>query len=104
MFGKKKRKPQCRAVATDAEGRIVLDAPAESLQLSEEAVIALSVEYFNDPEPCEIHREAVRWRAIQQLQEGRARDVDFPVTDLDEALRSLFPKGTRAIRLTESAP
>lgn len=35
--------------------------------MPEEIIIALSVQYFDDPEPCHIHRAAVLTRAMEEL-------------------------------------
>ena len=42
-----------------ADEAVLASCPAAEFALPEETVLALSVEYFNDPEPCSIHRGAV---------------------------------------------
>lgn len=40
-----------------------------SLPLKEEAVIKRSIEFYNDPEPCMIHRSAVMNRIFAEIEE-----------------------------------
>lgn len=103
MFGKKRRGGQSRVVALDGSGAIVWQCPAEDFQLPEAATLALSVEFFNDPEPCEIHCAAVRWRALQQLKE-LSGGQPVPIGALEAPLRACFPEGTSAVRVEEAAP
>ena len=69
MFGRKRRKSQPHIVVWDADRAVLADCALMELPIPESAVIALSVAFFNDPSPCEIHRGAVRWRATQELLE-----------------------------------
>lgn len=104
MFGKKKRKAECRVVARDASGAVLMDVAEGEFALPEDVTIRLSVEFFNDPQPCEIHRAAVRWRALQQLKDGCPANADMALESLEESLRRLFPKGTRTVRIAEETP
>ena len=101
MFGRKKRKADYRIAALDASGAVLCEALSEDFQIPEAATLALSVEFFNDPQPCEIHRAAVRWRALQQLREAVPTGERVPVATLDASLRQLFPEGAQAVLLTE---
>ena len=104
MFGKKRRKTECQIIARDASGATLLAQSASEFQLPEDVTLDLSIEFFNDPQPCEIHRAAVRWRAIQQLQESCQKNVDIPLSSLDEGLRRFFPSEARFIQIAEAAP
>ena len=102
MFGKWKRQRLCRIVVRGAAGEILMDADEANYTLSEAAVVALSVEFFNDPEPCEIHRAAVRHRAVQQLREACPSGVDVPADGLTSELRALLPEGAATVRFEEA--
>ena len=104
MFGKKRRKADHRITVTDAAGSAILDVMSTDFELPEEAVIRLSIEFFNDPSPCEIHRAAVRWRAVQQLVESCPKGQKVPVEKLDPLLRGVFPKGAVAVYIVEETP
>ena len=65
----------------EAEGSVIYDGRIDRMIIAESHVIELSVQFYNDPEPCFIHRGAVlsrifgeieaaldeEWRAIDQL-------------------------------------
>lgn len=101
MFGRKRRKAEPRAAALDAAGAVLAEAPLMEFPISEEAVVALSIEFFNDPEPCEIHRGAVRWRVLQAMKEasgGRA----VPVEALEPAIRAALPEDCAVVKVWEA--
>lgn len=43
------------------------EGPVSEIPLTEEAILSASIRYFNDPEPCEIHRSAARLRIAADL-------------------------------------
>ncbi len=99
MFGRKRPKRTWQ-VELWAGDRLIDEAPLEEFQFPEAGVIAMSVEFFNDPTPCEIHRGAVRWRALQAMKEasgGERRSVDA----LESAVRAALPEGASAFRVRE---
>jgi hypothetical protein len=51
----------------DCEGRIILEQKLTSLPLREEVIRSKSIEFFNDPEPCMIHRTAVMKRLYMEI-------------------------------------
>ncbi len=53
----------------DASDRIMLKKKLTGLPLREEVVLKWSVEWFNDPEPCMIHRSAVMKRLFMEWAE-----------------------------------
>ena len=101
MFGKKRRKAQWRVTVRGADGRVLAEAPLAEFPLPETAVIRLSVEYFNDLEPCEIHRAAVRSRAMQELREACPEGRETALNALPEDLRDLLPEGAATVRIAE---
>ena len=61
----------------------------------------LSVKFFNDPAPCEIHRSAVRIRAFYEVweacpEEGKIRFNELPV-ELQEFFGE-FPSESYVVR------
>ncbi len=56
-----------RLVITTPSGDTAFSGDARDFILPEECVLRLSMEFFNDPAPCEIHRGAVRDRAFQEI-------------------------------------
>jgi hypothetical protein len=85
------------------DGSTLLQCPLTSLPLRDDAVLRLSVEFFDDPEPCMIHRSAVMSRMYMELLEyflhGLERgSSNFPIADMPERLASFFTvKGCHAI-------
>lgn len=55
--------------AIGKDNRIVLEKNLKHLPLREESIIAKSIEFFNNPEPCMIHRSAVINRICMELME-----------------------------------
>jgi len=53
----------------DSKGNVVLEKKLTSLPLKEEVVINKSVEFFDDPEPCMIHRSAVMKRLYMEIDD-----------------------------------
>ena len=46
---------------------LLYDGYLKDLPLREEVILQKSVEFFDDPEPCHIHRSAVRTRLTAEL-------------------------------------
>jgi hypothetical protein len=78
------------------------------LPLSEKNILALSVRYFNDPEPCYIHRSAVLNRIYNELNEFFKSDctdgAGLMKTDcLPESVRVYFDMFEDVKEITVSA-
>ena len=60
MFGKKKRKAECRVVARDASGAVLMDVAEGEFALPEDVTIRLSPKrlQFFGPEGCSCNRTA----------------------------------------------
>ena len=99
MFGKKRRR-QTFEIELWAGDALIDRAPMEEFQFPEDGIIAMSVEFFNDPAPCEIHRAAVRWRALQAMKETSAGER-APVEALESAVRAALPGEASAFRVRE---
>jgi hypothetical protein len=49
------------------DGTVLFEGPLDRLRFTEKLIIAKSVYFFNDPEPCFIHRSAVAARLFGEL-------------------------------------
>ena len=103
MFGRKKnaRRKVSMLILLDAAGSEISACPVSEYELPEEVVLALSTEYFNDPEPCEIHRGAVHNRVMMELMESIAPGATRPLGELPEEMRAWFPAETAYVRIAE---
>ncbi len=66
MFGHKKK----IYVTLSADHTELYQGPWNDLPLAEELIIAKSIEFFDDANPCFIHRDAVRVRLLAELEEA----------------------------------
>lgn len=103
MFGRKKKARRKGAVLVLLDGsmREISVCPLREYVLPEKVVLALSVEYFNDPEPCEIHRGAVHNRVMMELMESIAPGSTRPLGELPEEMQAWFPAETAYVRIAE---
>ena len=103
MFGRRKRKTAAQAKITilDEEGRILYHDLLSGLAFSDELVVRMSVAFFNDPEPCEIHRSAVRSRLFAELEQALGDGEETDIGQLGDvgAWFAAYP-GARRIRIT----
>ncbi len=65
---KRKKKAAVRLTMWNANGEIVYDDRLENLRLPNEVILSMSVEFFDDPEPCQIHRGACMARAFAEIE------------------------------------
>ena len=68
MFVKKKEKEECIRICLN--GVEIYRGTMTDLPLKEEIILGKSDEFFNDPNPCFIHRSAVRVRLLAELEEA----------------------------------
>lgn len=103
MFGRKKksRRKSVMLILLDSASREISACPISEYVLPEEVILALSVEYFNDPEPCAIHRGAVHNRVMMELMETCAPGTTRPIGEFSEAMRAWFPAETAFVRIAE---
>lgn len=71
MFGK--RKKQENEICVRLGEHEVYRGTLTDLPLKEEIILEKSEEFFNDPNPCFIHRSAVRVRLLAELEEAAGR-------------------------------
>ena len=57
-------------VTLSADHTELYQGPWNDLPLAEELIIAKSIEFFDDANPCFIHRDAVRVRLLAELEEA----------------------------------
>ena len=91
MFGKKKK--QENEICVRLGEHEVYRGTLTDLPLKEEIILEKSEEFFNDPNPCFIHRSAVRVRLLAELEEA-AR----PCATIEEWFRHI-EEYTRLLRL-----
>ena len=103
IFLKKDRVARCtsRITLLDANDSALAVCPTGKFALSEAMVLALSKEYFNDPEPCAIHRGAVRRRAIMDLLERCPAGETASLALLSPRQQTYFADGMAAVRIEE---
>ncbi len=83
----------------DDDGKTLFDEPMEQLRLPEEIVLKLSQEFFDDPAPCPIHRNAVTIRALAELQTCLEVETVQPVSGLSARVAAYLGAYPRAARL-----
>ena len=89
MFSRKRR-PVWMASLEDEKGQLLYHGVIERLSFEESYVLALCMEFFGDPNPCEIHRSAVVIRAIEELRAACVSQGWVPVCELTERIRGLL--------------
>ncbi len=100
MFGiKKKPNEKHFLVLLDSQKNEILRCDRNEFILPEEIVIQLSIRYFDDEEPCEIHRSAVRKRFLMELLPQLDMAADTAIEKLENIDPKCFPEDAEYIRL-----
>lgn len=88
MFGRKKTAPSAapQRIRIDGPDGALYDGALTALTVPEPLIIELSIEFFDDPEPCQIHRGAVLRRVFMELME-LGEDSTTPAAALPDAAR-----------------
>lgn len=86
-WGKKEKRRPATLTLWDGDGHACFDGELAGLVIPEAVVLALSVKFFNDPEPCYIHRGAVLTRALEELAQVLPAGGRIAVKDLPGAQR-----------------
>lgn len=68
LFKNKKKAPAFPRVQLFAGDRLLYDGNLKDLPLKESVIIEKSIYFFDDPEPCYIHRGAVQARLTEELR------------------------------------
>lgn len=72
----------------DSCGNVVYDDRLDNLRLPDEEILALSVEFFDDPEPCQIHKSACMVRAFSEIEAACGKKS--AIEDLPERIRGFL--------------
>ena len=102
LFGKKKTKPK-KKFSIIAAGVEVFRAPLIEIPLKENTIIEKSIQFFDDPEPCYIHRGAVVTRLADELAQAaeQAGGILEGAALREEYKAWLAFEGIESIRLIE---
>ena len=69
FFKKKSAAPALPSVRILAGDNVVYEGLLKDLPIKETVLIEKSISFFDDPEPCFIHRNAVRVRLTEELHQ-----------------------------------
>lgn len=94
MFGRKKTAPGAarnapQQIRVDGPAGVLYDGALTALTVPEPLIIELSMEFFDDPEPCQIHRGAVLRRVFMELMELGENSTTAAADLPDDARRYL---------------
>ena len=96
MLGRKTRNTQSGSHSRDIEvrldGKVLFSGSLADLPLKEEWIIKKSVEFFNDPEPCFLHRSAVAIRLLNEIWDSETDGAESEYPD--------YPKGALIFKQT----
>lgn len=71
MFSKTKHKPKTvKYITVHSNDTILYDGKWDELPFDEKIIIEYSIRFYDDPNPCYIHRGAVRVRLLAELEES----------------------------------
>lgn len=93
MFFPRKKVPQ---LVLSGEGIILYRGPLSDIPLDEDKILETSIQLYKDPEPCYIHRGAVRQHLTAELSKmlNEATTPDFSMleeyTGIDYIDRAVF--------------
>lgn len=89
MFGWKKQKRLLKI--WDVNEKMLFCDELQTLELPEQLILSLSKEFYNDPNPCEIHRSAVMTRVFMEFEEVLRVGERCEMLTLPERLRECIP-------------
>ena len=76
---------ECRNIEVRLDDTVLFAGDLMDLPLKDEWIIKKSIEFFNDPEPCFIHRSAVTIRLLNEIWDSavtrggtESEYVDYP--------------------------
>ncbi len=82
MFGfRKKTAARPQITLWGSGGDPLYKGPLTGLRLTDETIVSLSVHFFNDPEPCEIHRSAVLSRVFTEIEAALSVGATVEIAD-----------------------
>ncbi len=68
MFSKRNKKPKTVFFIYDSRGTLLFTGELTALPIKEAIIIQKSIEFFNDHQPCYIHRGAVTVRLLAEIE------------------------------------
>lgn len=84
----------------DARGERLSCGPVSRYALPEPQMLELSMEFFQDPQPCMIHRSAILCRVYGELEDClRENGGEMEIADLSTAVRALFEADSQGARV-----
>ncbi len=101
MFKRKRKQKQKRTLTIRNEHATLYEGPVQELPIVDERIIAGSIEFYDDPEPCMIHRSAVISRYymqietwLDQIEYKNSQPID--IDEIPEEIKALLdmPVGT----------
>jgi len=85
----------------DAEGYTIYDGCIDRIMVEEDRVIELSIQFYNDPEPCFIHRGAVLSRIFSEIEGALSeewREIDQLHANVKKHLSMYTARDARVVR------
>lgn len=67
MFKKKNKNPKTQVSFFDNNDKLLFEGELDSIPIKEDVIIRKSIEFFNDHNPCYIHRGAVTVRLLGEI-------------------------------------
>lgn len=71
-------KPSLPFITLYADGQEIYKGLLSEIPLKENMILSKSIQFFDDPEPCHIHRRAVRVRLTEEILSECVRDRISP--------------------------
>ena len=75
FFRKKSAAPALPSVRILSGEQMVYEGLLKDIPIKEEVLIEKSIYFFDDPEPCFIHRDAVRVRLTEELHQELLKET-----------------------------
>ena len=99
MFRARSRDPIL--TVRDPDGATLVEAPLSIFPYEESGIIRSSIEFYHDPEPCEIHRGAIASRSAAHFKMVCPLGKTVEVSALDPLLQALLPPQAATVQLKE---
>jgi len=74
LFKKSKDNLMKETVIISCANQVLFEGLLKEIPLLEEIIIQKSIHFFDDAEPCEIHRSAVRLRLLAEIEKELLED------------------------------
>jgi hypothetical protein len=105
LFGKKAKDKYrfCTILLRGKDRTVLFTGPLETLRFPEKLIAAKSLNYFNDPEPCFIHRGAVEVRLFEELNLLLEKAKTLSAAELDKSCPGYLDEypGSESVEIIE---